>query len=256
MTDLAFLSATELARKVAERSISAEELLQHFLERVDRFNSELNAIVVDARDRGLREARSADAALARSQPCGPFHGVPLTVKESYNLAGHPTTWGNPAWTANIAAEDAEAVRKLSAAGAVVFGKTNVPLALADFQSFNDVYATTNNPYDQRCTPGGSSGGSAAALAAGLTALEIGSDIGGSIRNPAHFCGVFGHKPTWNLLWMRGHTLLADMRSTPDISVIGPLARHLSAAPPRNHGRTHARRRVRKPEAPRRDARRE
>ena len=121
-------------------------------------------------------------------------------------------------------EDAESVKKLKAAGAVVFGKTNVPLLLADFQSYNDVYGTTNNPYNLERGPGGSSGGSAAALAAGLVALETGSDIGGSIRNPAHFCGLFGHKPTWNLLWMRGHAPPGDMRSTPDISAIGPLAR--------------------------------
>ncbi len=116
------------------------------------------------------------------------------------------------------------VARLKAAGAVVFGKTNVPLSLADFQSYNEVYGTTCNPYDHQRVPGGSSGGSAAALAAGLTGLEIGSDIGGSIRNPAHYCGVFGHKPTWNLLWMRGHSGPGDVRSVPDISVIGPLAR--------------------------------
>jgi amidase len=148
----------------------------------------------------------------------------MTLKESYNLAGTPTTWGNPAWKDNIASEDAEPVKRLKAAGAVVFGKTNVPLMLSDFQSYNEVYGTTNNPYNLERVPGGSSGGSAAALAAGLTGLETGSDIGGSIRNPAHFCGVFGHKPTHNLLWMRGHSPPGDVRNKPDISVIGPLAR--------------------------------
>ena len=134
----------------------------------------------------------------------------MTVKESLQRHGTPTTWGNPDWKDNIADEDAEAVKKLKAAGAIVFGKTNVPLSLADFQSYNEIYGTTNNPYDLDRTPGGSSGGSAAALAAGLTGLEAGSDIGGSIRNPAHFCGVFGHKPTWNLLWMRGHAPPGDI----------------------------------------------
>jgi amidase len=224
MSDIVFLSATELAARIANREISSEELLNAYLERVDRFNPELNALVVDVRQQALERARQADAATARGESWGPFHGVPMTVKESYNLAGTPTTWGNPDWKDNIAAEDAVAVRKLKDAGGVVFGKTNVPLALADFQSYNDVYGTTNNPYDLDRVPGGSSGGSAAVLAAGLSALEAGSDIGGSIRNPAHYCGVFGHKPTWNLLWMRGHSGPGDVRSTPDISVIGPLAR--------------------------------
>ena len=224
MSEIVFLSATDLAGKIARREVSSVDLLNAYLDRVDRFNPEINAVVVDVRDQALARAREADAATARGESWGPFHGVPMTVKESYNLAGTPTTWGNPDWKGNVAAEDAVPVKKLKGAGAIVFGKTNVPLALADFQSYNDVYGTTNNPYNLERVPGGSSGGSAAALAAGLSALEAGSDIGGSIRNPAHFCGVFGHKPTWNLLWMRGHSGPGDIRSTPDISVIGPLAR--------------------------------
>ena len=224
MSDLVFLSATELAQRIGAREISSEEVLKAYLERVDQHNDALNAIVVDVREEALAQARAADEATARGESWGPLHGVPMTIKESYNLAGTPTTWGNPDWKSNVAAEDAVPVKKLKDAGAVVFGKTNVPLALADFQSYNDVYGTTNNPYDHGRTPGGSSGGSAAALAAGLTGLETGSDIGGSIRNPAHFCGVFGHKPTWSLLWMRGHSGPGDIRAMPDISVIGPLAR--------------------------------
>ena len=224
MSDIAFLSATQLAHKIRDREISSEELLNHYLHRVDKFNGALNAIVVQMRDDALIQARAADAAVAAGANLGPLHGVPMTVKESYNVAGTPTTQGNPAWKNNIATEDAEAIKKLKNAGAVIFGKTNVPLGLADFQSYNDIYGTTNNPYDHERIPGGSSGGSAAALAAGLTGLEAGSDIGGSIRNPAHFCGVFGHKSTWNLLWMRGHSRPGDIRSTRDISVIGPLAR--------------------------------
>jgi len=154
---------------------------------------------------------------------GPLHGVPMTIKESYQFAGAPTTWGLTEMKDNIASVDALAVQRLAAAGANVFGKTNVPVRLADFQSYNPVYGTTNNPWNTERTPGGSSGGSAAALAAGLTGLEIGSDIGGSIRNPAHFCGVFGHKPTWNLCPLRGHTL-DDSLTPSDISAIGPLAR--------------------------------
>lgn len=224
MSDIAFLSATELARRIAAGEISSEALLRTYLDRVDQYNGDLNALVVDVRDQALAQAREADAAQARGESLGPLHGVPMTIKESYNLAGTPTTWGNPEWRDNIATEDAVPVRKLKEAGAIVFGKTNVPLRLADFQSYNDVYGTTNNPYDHDRVPGGSSGGSAAALAAGLTGLETGSDIGGSIRNPAHFCGVFGHKATWSLLWMRGHSGPGDIRAMPDISVIGPLAR--------------------------------
>ena len=147
----------------------------------------------------------------------------MTVKESYDVAGTPTTWGAPHLKDNIAAKDALSVTRLKDAGVVIFGKTNVPLFLSDFQSYNEVYGTTNNPWDNGRTPGGSSGGSAAALAAGLTGIETGSDIGGSIRNPAHFCGVFGHKPTWNLLPPRGHAMPGVLTPS-DISVIGPLAR--------------------------------
>jgi amidase len=195
MPEVAFLPATELAARIRARTNSSVELLQHYLARNDRNNPTLNAIVVVIRDRALEDARAADAALARGDAHGPLHGVPMTFKEWYDVAGTPTTWGFPAWRGNVAAEDAVAVQKMKAAGVVVFGKTNVPLMLADFQSYNDIYGTTLNPYDHSRTPGGSSGGSAAALAAGLTGLDAGSDIGGSIRNPAHFCGVFGHKPT-------------------------------------------------------------
>ena len=224
MSDIAFASATELAEKIRQREISAVELLQIYLDRVDQFNGQINAIVVDVRDQAMDQARNADAALAAGKPIGPFHGVPMTFKESFDLEGTPTTRGNPELKNNIADNDAVAVTKLKEAGAVVFGKSNVPLALADFQSYNEVYGTTNNPYNLERTPGGSSGGSAAALAAGLTGLEAGSDIGGSIRNPAHYCGVFGHKATHNLLWTKGHSAVGQPRTKPDITVIGPLAR--------------------------------
>lgn len=222
MTDLAFASAAELARMIKQREISASEILEHYLARIDRYNPELNAIVVGLRDAARERAAQMDAATDEDKPA--LFGVPMTVKESYNVTGTPTTWGNPEWRENIASEDAEALKKLQTAGVNIFGKTNVPLSLADFQSYNEIYGTTNNPYDHSRTPGGSSGGSAAALAAGLTGIETGSDIGGSIRNPAHFCGVFGHKPTYNLLWMRGHTPPGDIRAASDISVIGPMAR--------------------------------
>jgi len=223
MTTWAYQSANQLARAIGRREVGALELLDYYLARVDRYNERINAIVVDDRDRAREAAAAADLALARGEVWGPLHGVPMTVKESYNVADLPTTHGVPDLAQNIATEDALSVSRLKRAGAVIFGKTNVPLRLADFQSYNAIYGTTNNPYDIERVPGGSSGGSAAALAAGLTGLETGSDIGGSIRNPAHYCGVFGHKPTWGLLPPRGHAL-PGILSPSDISVIGPLAR--------------------------------
>lgn len=225
MTDytLSFKSASALARMVRERKIGAVELTRHFIGRIEHFDGALNAVVVRDFERALENARMADAALSAGKATGPLHGVPMTVKESFNLKGHPTTWGAPGFRGNIAAEDAEAVRRLKAAGAIVLGKTNVPFMLGDFQAYNDIYGQTNNPWDVSRTPGGSSGGSAAALAAGMSGLEFGSDIGGSIRNPAHFCGVYGHKPSWNIVPMDGHSL-PGMEGTPDLAVVGPLAR--------------------------------
>ena len=220
---MAFASATALAEKIARREIGCVELLEFYFERVDRLNAALNAIIVQRRETALERAKAADAALAKGERWGPLHGVPMTVKESYDVAGTPTTWGAPHLKDNIAAKDALSIARLKDAGVVIFGKTNVPLFLSDFQSYNEVYGTTNNPWDVSRVPGGSSGGSAAALAAGLTGIETGSDIGGSIRNPAHFCGVFGHKPTWNLLPPRGHAMPGILTPS-DISVIGPLAR--------------------------------
>ena len=226
MLPLHFQSATQIAQQIASGSLSAREALEHFLDRVDRLNPSINAVILQDRPAARARAEAADAARASGQTLGPLHGVPMTVKESYDLAGQPGTWGIPELRDSIASEDALAVQRLAAAGANVFGKTNVPIRLADFQSYNDIYGCTDNPWRQGRTPGGSSGGSAAALAAGLTGLEIGSDIGGSIRNPAHFCGVFGHKGTWDLMPMRGHALGGALAPT-DISVIGPLARSAS-----------------------------
>jgi len=223
MTELAFASATEIAKRIKAREVGCVEMLKMYFDRVDALNADLNAIIVQMREAALADAEEADRALARGDHLGPLHGVPMTTKESYDIAGTPTTWGVPEQKDNIATKDALAIQRLKAAGAVIFGKTNVPLMLSDFQSYNDIYGTTNNPWDLARTPGGSSGGSAAALAAGLTGLETGSDIGGSIRNPAHFCGVFGHKPTWSLLPPRGHAM-PGILSPSDISVIGPLGR--------------------------------
>ncbi len=226
MTELAFASATELAAAVRRREIGAEELLDLYLARIDAHNPALNAVIWQDRERARETARAADSRTVQGGDLPPLHGVPMTIKESYDVAGAPTTWGDPAFRDNIAAADCVAVQRLKAAGVTLFGKTNVPLMLADWQSFNDIYGTTCNPWDSSRTPGGSSGGSAAALAAGLTGLEAGSDIGSSIRNPAHYCGLFGHKPSYGICPPRGQALPGVLTNS-DISVVGPLARSAS-----------------------------
>ena len=216
----ALWSATRLAQALRAKKLGAVELFDLYAARVRQHNRALNAVCVMDLDAGRKAARAADRAKGRR---GPLHGLPMTVKESFNLAGFPTTWGLPEHKDNMPKGDALAVQRLKRAGAIVFGKTNVPVLLADWQSFNPIYGTTNNPWDLLRTPGGSSGGSAAALAAGLTGLELGSDIGASIRNPAHYCGVYGHKPTWAVCSSQGHTL-PGMAHPGDIAAIGPLAR--------------------------------
>jgi amidase len=223
MTDIAFAPATQLAQKIRQKKIGCLELLDHYLARVEKYNPAINAIVSTDIAGARKRARAADRALKAGEVWGPFHGLPMTVKESLNVAGLPTTWGIPAFKGKPATRNAVAVERWLDAGAVIFGKSNVPVLLADGQSFNPVYGRTNNPWDLARTPGGSSGGSAAALAAGLAAIETGSDIASSIRNPAHNCGVFGHKPTYGLIPTRGHTL-GDVITPLDISVVGPLAR--------------------------------
>jgi amidase len=223
MLDAPFRSARQLAADIKKRKIGCLELLDLYLARVEKHDGALNAVVVRDFDRARTRARAADRALARRAVWGPLHGVPMTIKESYDVAGLPTTWGVPLYKNRIATKNAVVVDRLLAAGVVLFGKTNVPLYLADWQSFNAIYGTTNNPWDLARAPGGSSGGSAAALAAGLTGLEAGSDIGSSIRNPAHFCGVYGHKPTWGIVPRAGQAL--PWQTAPvDIDVVGPLAR--------------------------------
>jgi len=226
MSELAFKPATALCDDLAEGRVGCVDLLEHYLARTARYDEALNAIVVRDLDldRARKQAAEADAALARGERWGPLHGLPMTVKESYGVAGLPTTWGMEHLAGQPGGETAVAVERLQAAGAVVFGKTNVPVLLGDWQSYNSIYGQTNNPWDVARTPGGSSGGSAAALAAGLTGLEAGSDIGGSIRVPAAFCGVYGLKPTWGVIPLRGHTPVPGMLTPADIAVVGPLAR--------------------------------
>jgi amidase len=222
--ELAFASATRLAADIRDRRIGCLELLDHYLARADRCNPALNAIVAWQTDRARERARAADAALARGEIWGPLHGMPMTVKESFDVAGLPSTWGNPVWRDRIAEHNAVLVDRLLAAGAVIYGKTNVPLMLQDSQSYNEVYGTTNNPWDTARGPGGSLGGEAAALAAGLSALGAGSDIAGSLRNPAHYCGIYAHKPSWGIVPTRGHSP-TGARTPTDISVVGPMARY-------------------------------
>ena len=218
-----FRSAKHLAAAIRGKKIGALELLDLYLARTEKLNPRINAIVVTDVDAARERARAADRAVARRRKLGALHGVPMTIKESYNVVGMPTTWGVAEMKNNYPGANAVTVDRLLAAGVTLFGKTNVPIHLADYQSYNAIYGVTNNPWDLARTPGGSSGGSAAALAAGLTGLEAGSDIGSSIRNPAHFCGVFGHKPTFGIVPYRGQTLTGAL-SDPDISVVGPLAR--------------------------------
>ena len=218
--DPTFLPAWRLAELTRRGEISCLELLDHYIAREERLNPRINAVIARDLERARTRARALDHDGDKSAP---LFGVPMTVKESFDVAGLPSTWGFEDRKPHRAEADALAVERIEQAGAVVYGKTNVPVALADWQSFNPVYGTTHNPWNNKHTPGGSSGGGAAACAAGLGGLELGSDIGGSIRVPAHYCGLFGHKPTWGLCPPRGHSL-ANAAAITDISVIGPLAR--------------------------------
>lgn len=220
-----YQSVRQLLKHLDHNEITSVELLRTQLARVSVADTTVNAVAVLDSERALARAAEADADRARGVSWGPLHGLPITVKESFDVAGLPTTWGYEAFRNNIASTNAVAVQRLIDAGAIIFGKTNVPVSLADWQTFNPVYGTTSNPWDVNLSPGGSSGGSAAALAAGYTSLELGSDIGASIRNPAHYCGVYGHKPTWGLVPMAGHALpgIACIDSL-DIGVAGPMAR--------------------------------
>jgi amidase len=220
-----FKTATELSQALAAKKVSAVELAQDAIARIERHDGKINAICVRDFTRALEAARAADTALARGEK-KPLLGLPLTVKESYNIAGLPTTWGFPLQKDFVPPEDALSISRVKAAGGVILGKTNVPVGLGDWQSYNDIYGTTNNPFDLGRTPGGSSGGSAAALAAGYGPLSLGSDIGGSLRVPAFHCGVYAHKPTFNIVPLRGHTPppFPPISLDRDMAVIGPMAR--------------------------------
>jgi len=225
MTVTPYQSASELIAQLQRGALSSVDLLDYYLGRLDRLNPALNAVIATDREAARSRAEAADAATARGERWGPLHGLPMTIKDTYEVPGMATTAGAPMFANHMATEYAEAVQALVNAGAIVYGKTNVPLFAGDVQTFNEVYGTTNNPWDNSRTPGGSSGGAAAALAADLTAVELGSDIGGSIRTPAHYCGLFGHKPTHGVVSLKGHIPgPPGTAAEPDLAVGGPLTR--------------------------------
>jgi amidase len=222
-----YRTAGELASAVRARQISATELVELTFQRIDRENPTINAIVWECREEAIARAKQADDALAKGRASGVLHGVPVTIKESFAYRGSPSTWGLPALKDAMSPRTAVAVQRLESAGAITVGKTNVPVMLGDWQSYNAVYGTTNNPWDASRTAGGSTGGGAAAVAAGLGALTLGSDLNGSTRIPAHFCGVYGHKPSLELVSTDGFQP-GPWDGTPgypmDLSVVGILAR--------------------------------
>ena len=225
MSDWSYMTAGAMRAALDGGVVSAVELTRDAIARIEAHDGHINAICIRDFDRALDAALAADRELAAGVR-KPLLGIPITVKESFNVAGLPTTWGFPWQKDFVPPEDALAVARVKAAGAVVLGKTNIPFALRDWQSYNDLYGATNNPWDLDRTPGGSSGGSSAALAAGYAPLSLGSDIGGSLRAPAHFCGVYAHKPSFGLCPTRGQTPpgAPPVPNEPELAVIGPMAR--------------------------------
>jgi amidase len=221
-------SAAGAARMLRRGEIAAGELVELLFARIDAVNPALNAVVELRREAALREAAAADQAIARGDQVGPLHGVPMTVKDSFNVAGMHTTWGNPAFKEFVADADATVVRRLAQAGAIVVGKTNVAFMLGDFaQTANELYGVSNNPWDATRTPGGSSGGAAAAVSAGMAFLEYGSDLVGSIRIPASFCGVYGLKPSVGTVPLSGFQPPGPPAPPSEMlymSAVGPLGR--------------------------------
>ncbi len=217
--------AVETAAAIRSGDVSPSEAVDAAIGRIEELDAHINAIAVTDFDRATEMARGMDGK--RPSDDQPLFGVPMTVKESFDVADLPTTYGLEKYANNIARNDARLVQRLKRAGAIIIGKTNVPPDLTDWQSNNPVYGRTNNPHDHARSPGGSSGGSAAAIASGMVAAEFGTDIGGSIRVPAHFCGVWGHKPSWGVTSKRGHQSPAragQVIHDAYLSVAGPLAR--------------------------------
>ena len=227
MDDLALQSAVELAAAVRAGRTTSRDLVEMYLDRIDRWDGALNAVVTVDADGARRRADALDAEHDAGHSRGPLHGVPMTVKDAFATAGIRTTSGSTERAGHVPTEDALAVARLVAAGAVILGKTNVPEGITGQETANALFGRTNNPWDPGRSPGGSSGGAAAAVAAGLTALELGSDSGGSVRLPAHCCGIYGHVPTQGLVPLRGHLPLVPLDEVGmqvDLMGVGPLAR--------------------------------
>ncbi|HUI06151.1 MAG TPA: amidase [Verrucomicrobiae bacterium] len=226
MKELIYATATDLAAAIRERRVLVVDVIEAHLEQIARHNSRLNAIVTLNAKAARARAREADAALGRGELWGPLHGVPVTIKDSFATAGLRTTSGFPPLASHIPTADATVVARLQAAGAIVLGKTNLPLLVHGFQSDNPVFGRTNNPWNLKRTPGGSTGGGAAALAAGMSTLEVGSDYGGSVRIPAHYCGLYALKPTAHRVPLTGHIpeLPSMPRGVRHVATPGPLAR--------------------------------
>lgn len=226
--DIHWRSATRLAAAIAAGEIGSREALEHLVARIERLDTDVNAVVHWDLQRARDGADAADAAVARGDELGPLHGVPMTIKDSFQTMGCVTTSGAPELADFVPDADAAPVARLRGAGAVPFAKTNLPIWAGDIQSHNEVYGCTNNPHDLSRTPGGSSGGSAAALAMGFTPLELGSDIGGSIRVPAHYSGVVGHKPSYGIVPAHGQIPgMPGTLSQADLAVVGPMAREVA-----------------------------
>ena len=223
--ELHWMTATDLTAAIKRRDVSSIEVLDHLVDRIGRLDEPINSVVQWDLERARETARQADAAVVRGDALGVLHGVPMTIKDSFETEGCITTSGAPELADFVPTKDAWPVARLREAGAIPFAKTNLPLYAGDIQTFNEVYGTTNNPYDVSRTPGGSSGGAAAALAMGFTPIELGSDIGGSIRVPAHYCGVAGHKSSFALVPGHGHIPgPSGTFTSADIGVFGPMAR--------------------------------
>ena len=224
-SDPALWTTNQQLTAIRRGDLGSVELLDAQLARIERLNPEVNAVCTLSIDDARRRAAAADDAAVRDEFWGPLHGVPITVKDAIATGGIRSTGGSPQLRDNVPHDDAEAVAKLKRAGAIVFGKTNVPLWSGDLQTFNEMFGTTNNPWDPGRVPGGSSGGAAAAVACGMTSFELGTDIGGSVRVPSAFCGVFGHKPSFGVIPTLGYLDEPNGGVTEsDINVFGPIAR--------------------------------
>lgn len=223
-SELTSLGATQLARLISDGKLSSVELLDAYLERVEALNPAINALVLVEAERARTDAKSFDDRRSRGDDL-PLGGLPVSVKDSIEVAGWRTTSGARRHADHVPGRDAVVIQRLRAAGAILFGKSNLPPYAGDYQTFNPLFGVTNNPWDTSRTAGGSSGGSAAAVAASLTGCELGSDISGSIRNPAHFCGVYAHKPSYGTVPYLGHIPGAPGSLIPvDGATIGPMAR--------------------------------